>query len=53
MFTENELSMIRFALDYLHDGDLSEFKKEDLEALESAMKKFDMEFDSYIDLYYD
>ncbi len=39
MFTENELKMIQFALSRLHDADLSGLKKEDLEALESAMNK--------------
>lgn len=40
MFTENELKMIKFALSQLHDTDLSGLKKEDLEALESAMNTF-------------
>ena len=40
MFTENELKMIKIALSQLYDTDLSGLKKEDLEALESAMNKF-------------
>jgi len=52
MFTNDELYMIKYALAYLHDTDLSNFKKEDLEALESAMGKLNMEFTSCIDFYY-
>ena len=52
MFTENELKMIKFALSQLHDTDLSGLKKEDLEALESAMNKFNMKFTSSVDFYY-
>lgn len=44
--------MIKYALAHLHDTDLSNFKKEDLEALESAMGKLNMEFTSCIDFYY-
>ncbi len=52
MFTENELKMIKFALSRLHDTDLSGVKKEDLEALESAMNKFNIKFTSSVDSYY-
>ena len=46
-FTELEIEQIKYALDYLHDADISDFPKEELEALESAMRKLDMDFDSY------
>lgn len=52
MFTDDELHMIKYALEHLHDTDLSNFKKEDLEALESAMEKLNMEFTPCIDFYY-
>ena len=52
MFTENELKMIQFALSRLHDADLSGLKKENLEALESAMNKFNIKFVSSVDSYY-
>lgn len=51
-FSEKENDMIKFALEHLHDSDLSNLKKEDIEALESAMNKFGMKFISCIDYYY-
>lgn len=48
-FTEKENDMIKFALQHLHDSDLSNLKKEDIEDLESVMNKFGMNFISYID----
>lgn len=46
-FTELEIEQIKYALDYLHEADISDFPKEKLEALESAMRKLDMDFDYY------
>lgn len=48
-FTEKELEEIRYALDYLHDADLSDYGKENIIAMESAMKKLGMEFLSQVD----
>ena len=44
IFTNNELDMIKYALDYLHDTDLSNLDKNKIEAIESAMKKLNMDF---------
>ena len=52
MFTDDELHMIKYALEHLHDTDLSIFYKDVLEALESPMRKLNMEFTSCIDFYY-
>ena len=38
-FTEKELEQIKYALEYLHDADLSDFGKENIIAMEDAMKK--------------
>lgn len=47
-FTEKELEQIRYALEYLHDADLSDFGNDNIEALESAMTKLGMRFDSQL-----
>lgn len=47
-FTEKELEQIKFALDHLHDADLSDFDVEDIRAMESAMKKLGMKFYSQL-----
>ena len=47
-FTEKELEQIKYALEYLHDADLSDFGDDNIEALESVMKKLGMEFGSQI-----
>ena len=47
-FTEKELEQIKYALEYLHDGDLSDFGDDNIEALESAMNKLGMEFSSQL-----
>lgn len=47
-FTEKELGQIKYALEYLHEADLSDFGNENIEALESTMRKLDMEFDSQL-----
>lgn len=47
-FTEKELEQIKYALEYLHDADLSDFGDDNIEALESAMNKLGMEFNSQL-----
>lgn len=51
-FDDDEIEIIKYALAYLHDADLSSFKKEEIEALENVMNKFYMKFSSVVDLYY-
>lgn len=48
-FTEKELEQIKYALEYLHDADLSDYGKENIMAMECAMKKLGMEFASQVD----
>jgi len=48
-FTEQELEQIRYALEYLHDADLSDFGEDNIRALESAMIKLDINFTSQLD----
>lgn len=48
MFTEEELKMIRFALEHLHDCDLSNFNEEDIKALETVMNKFNIKYTSIL-----
>lgn len=47
-FTEKELEQIKYALEYLHDADLSDFGNDNIKALESAMKKLGMIFSSQL-----
>ena len=47
-FTEKELEQIKYALEYLHDADLSDFGKENIIAMEEAMKKLGIEFSSQV-----
>ena len=47
-FTEKELEQIKYASEYLHDADLSDFGDDNIEALESAMNKLGMEFSSQL-----
>ena len=47
--TEKELEQIKYALEYLHDADLSDFGKENIIAIEDAMKKLGIEFSSQVD----
>lgn len=47
-FTEKELEQIKYALEYLHDADLSDFGDDNIKALESVMKKLGMEFSSQL-----
>ena len=51
-FTKSEKEIIEFALGYLHNADLSNFSKDKIESLESAMDKFGMNFTSVVDCYY-
>ena len=48
-FTEKELEQIKYALEYLHDADLSDFGKENIIAMEDAMEKLGIEFVSQVD----
>lgn len=43
-FTEDDISQIKFALEYLHDVDLSNYGEENIKALESVMRKLGMDF---------
>lgn len=43
-FTEKEIEQIKYALEHLHDADLSDYGEENLRRLESAMQKLGMEF---------
>ena len=43
-FTDKELEWIKYALEYLHDADLSNLDVVDIMALESAMTKFGIKF---------
>ena len=47
-FTEKELEQIKYALEYLHDADLSDFGNDNIKALEGAMKKLGMIFNSQL-----
>ena len=47
-FTEKELEQIKYALEYLHDADLSDFGNDNIKALESAMKKLGLIFSSQL-----
>ena len=47
--TEKELEQIKYALEYLHDADLSDFGKENIIAMEDAMEKLGIEFVSQVD----
>lgn len=47
-FTEKELEQIKNALEYLYDADLSDYGNDNIEAMESAMKKLGMNFSSQL-----
>lgn len=47
-FTEKGLEQIKYALEYLHDTDLSDYGNENIEAMKSAMDKLGMEFNSQL-----
>ena len=48
-FNKMELNSIKFALDYLHDADLSNLPKSDIKNIENLMVKLNMTFDSQLD----
>ena len=43
---KKETEQIMYALEYLHDADLSEYGDENIKALEMTMRKFGMKFNS-------
>lgn len=43
-FKEDDISQIKFALEYLHDVDLSNYGEENIKALENVMRKLGMDF---------
>lgn len=47
-FTEKELEQIKFALEHLHEADLSGYGSENINALESAMDKLNKEYSPWI-----
>lgn len=47
-FTEKELEQIRYALEYLHDADLSDCGNDNIETMESVMTKLGMKFSSQL-----
>ena len=48
LFTDKELEQIRYALEHLHDADLSEFGNDNIKSLESAMTKLGIKFSSQL-----
>lgn len=42
-FSELEIEMLKFVLDYFYDADLSNFKRDEILAVESIMRKIGME----------
>ena len=49
MLTEKEFEQVKFSLEHLHDADLSNYGADNIKALESAMKKFGIKFESQLD----
>ena len=47
--TEKEIDQIKYALEYLHDADLSDYGEENIKNMESAMQKLGMKFSSQLD----
>lgn len=47
-FSEEELNEIKYALEYLHDADLSEYGEDNIITLEKVMKKLGMDFTSQL-----
>ena len=47
-FTKEELEMIAFALEYLHDADLTNLSAEHIKAIESAMNKLNIKYNSWL-----
>lgn len=47
-FSEKELDMVKYALEYLHDADLCEFGNENIEILEKLMDKMNIKYSSQL-----
>ena len=47
-FTDKELEQIKYALEYLHDADLSDYDNDNIETMESVMTKLGMKFNSQL-----
>lgn len=47
-FNEQELDQIKYALEYLHDADLSDYGEDNIKSLEDVMKKLDIKFISQL-----
>lgn len=47
-FTSEELEMIAFALEHLHDADLTDMATEHIAAIESAMDKLNIKYNSWL-----
>ena len=47
-FTSEELEMIAFALEHLHDADLTDMTIEHVKAIESAMDKLNIKYNSWL-----
>ena len=47
-FTDKELETIKYALEYLHDADLSDYGDDNIRTLEGLMDKFDMSYTSQL-----
>lgn len=48
-FKKKEINQIKYALEYLHDADLSDFGKGNIRDLESAMDKLGIEYVSQLE----
>ena len=47
-FTDKELEQIRYALEHLHDADISDLGSDNIAAIESAMTKLGIKFVSQL-----
>lgn len=45
-FTEKELEQVKYALEYLHDADVADLGYENIKAMERAMTKLEIKFES-------
>lgn len=48
-FAEKEIEQIKYALEHLHDADLSDYGEDNIKNIESAMLKLGMKFSSQLD----
>ena len=48
-FTDEELDMIQFAMEYLHDADLSDMTKDEVKVIQGILDKFDVIYTSQLD----